>query len=753
MTDLHSQQYLSLSPYPLDMTSAFALAGEVLGADGIPYHKTSGPQPLTIVQYALAHWNAYLATHQEDHRQAFLIQARWLTDHAYLIHDRAAGWPIFIPPSSVISRGLDGSFLPFSHTSPRCLSAPIQACSLSVLLRAHLLTQESQFLHLAQLVFATFELDILDGGVSAPLAEQGIWFEKYALYPTSYTLSGMLFALLACYECSGVSSLQTQAASVFARAFSTLRSLLPEFDTGYWVCHALFRPLLLTPEQLMLHIQLLSILASLTGDTCLALFAKRWQHYLQFPQRLHYKRSLFYQTVRQKTLHLVRTTLFPRYPAIPTELRVCVPITAFPLAGGMRTILNKLAKSMQGNRLHWQMTYLTQRVGPQSEDYRIQRFGLHLFSPRQFPLVWGYVLSGWIALFGSLFTGASYDLILPQDGLFTAAFAAPLARLAGIRVVCVDHGNLAALPSQLYRKERLQSLESKSWFRRYFEPWLFSAYWPSLQVLARISARFVDCYAIPGVPGDGIEQICQHLGIPTSRLVRFVNTIDVEQYCLQDQADRAVLRLQRGLPADAIVVSTICRLSPEKGVEIALQAIYQALSQLPPALRTRVRFIIAGDGILRSRLEEQIIQLDLALNCMFWGEISPAEALLLHTLSDIYIYSGTRGGGYSLVMLEAMAAASAVLASDVPLANAQMLADERGLLVSAGNVAQTAQALVRLLEDEDLRLKLGRRARKYVSQYNTEQVFLRFWQRVTCWSDLNEYIGDQFPAWERKGRV
>ncbi|HEY4386172.1 MAG TPA: glycosyltransferase, partial [Ktedonobacteraceae bacterium] len=517
---------------------------------------------------------------------------------------------------------------------------------------------------------------------------------------------------------------------VFERAFATLHALLPEFDCGYWLRGDLLQRLLLTPEQFALHVQLLCALARLTGDVRCTHLARRWQHYLRAPEtRLRYTAMNSCQGGSRKVLTLLRNILFPRCPATSNELRVCVPITAFPLVGGMRTILDKLEKSMQLSSTPWRMTYMTQRVGAQAEHYYIQRFGTSWLSPRQFPFVWGYAFAGACSLFWSLVRGASYDIILPQDGLFTAAFAAPLARLAGIRVICIDHGNLATLPSELYRQERLQDLAGKHWLRRWLEPWLFAGYWPSLQLFARIAACFVDCYAVPGVPGDGIEEICRHLGIPSSRLVRFVNTIDVEQYCRLDQAERAALRLQRGLAVDAIVITTICRLSPEKGLVIALEALDHALSLLSPALRTRVRFVIAGDGPLRSHLQEEILQRGLGLTCTLWGEISHADAMLLHDLSDIYVYSGTRGGGYSLVLLEAMAAASAVLASDVPLANVRMLADERGLVVSAGDIAATAQALVCLIEDEDLRLKLGRRARQYVSLCNTEREFRRIWLR------------------------
>jgi glycosyltransferase involved in cell wall biosynthesis len=708
------------SVYPLDMSFALTLPCDVLGADGIPYRKNLGPHPQTITQYALAQWNVFLATAQDEQREAFLAQAYWLLKHAQMIEGGAAGWPLLLP------EGRPG------------LSAIVQGSALSVLLRAYLLTQDNAFLQLILRVFRTFQLDILDGGIASPVLsqEQGLWFEEYACYPASHSLSGMLFALLGLHEYAYLSRshAQSQATALFERAFSTLNILLPEFDRGFWVRRDLLENTLLTPEQLARDVQLLHALSSLTGDVRCTYLSCHWQRYLQ--NRITRLRLPSHHPRPEAA------RMQPKKSDLSSEVRICVPITAFPFVGGMRTILEKIAACMDDSG--WNMTYLTQRVGEAAAPRQVQRFGSRWLSPRQFPFVWGYVLTGAWSLSLQLLRGVKYDLILPQDGLFSAAFAAPLARLAGIRVVCIDHGNLAALPSQLYRQERLQSLSTKSWLRRHLEPLLFVGYWPSLQLLARISARFVDQYIIPGVAGDGIEEICYRLGLPASRLTRFVNTIDVTQYAQLAQTERETLRGQRGLAADAIVITTICRLSPEKGLEIALLALDQALSLLSPSLRIRVRFVIAGDGVLRPRLEELILQRGLGLTCVLWGEISHAEAMLLHDLSDIYIYSGTRGGGYSLVMLEAMAAASALIASDVPLANVQMLADGRGLIVPAGDVSRTAQALVRLIEDESLRKSMGQRAREYVSQQNTEQIFRRVWQRTTSWANLDQLLRGRF---------
>jgi glycosyltransferase involved in cell wall biosynthesis len=123
------------------------------------------------------------------------------------------------------------------------------------------------------------------------------------------------------------------------------------------------------------------------------------------------------------------------------------------------------------------------------------------------------------------------------------------------------------------------------------------------------------------------------------------------------------------------------------------------------------------------------MRLGLGANCFLRGNVSHAESQMLYRLSDICLYTGTRAGGYPLAVLEAMAAGCAVVASDVPPANVQMLSQGCGVVVPAGNVEQTAQALTHLIRDEALRMQLGWQARSRVATENHPAAFCQLWLR------------------------
>lgn len=436
---------------------------------------------------------------------------------------------------------------------------------------------------------------------------------------------------------------------------------------------------------------------------------------------------------RHAVLKKARALFFPggragqRVQAVQ-KVRVCVPITAYPVTGGMRTILEKIEQVMAD---HWEIEYLTQHIGPLVGQRIIHRFGTRRMIPWHFPFVWLYFLAGLGKLLQLLWSGNRYDLLLPQDGLFTAAFTGLVGKLAGIRVVCIDHGNLVALYGPLYRAERLEELKSRPWLRRNLERLLLTGYWSSLRLLAHIAARCVDHFCVPGVAGDGIEEICEDLGIGPERLTRFVNMVDVDEHTPFDPATKAVLRKQKGLPATAIVIATICRLTAEKGVDLALASLERAFTLVPADLARRTRLVIAGDGPLRQQLAEDIRRRGLEERCLMWGELSHTEALLLHRLSDIHLYSGTRAGGYPLSTLEALASGCAVITSNVPFANECMVADGRGFAVPVGDVEAMAHALARLMRDRKLCQCMGERARDYVAQHNTASAFRRVWMGVT----------------------
>lgn len=425
----------------------------------------------------------------------------------------------------------------------------------------------------------------------------------------------------------------------------------------------------------------------------------------------------------------------------PSRVPVCVAVNAFPVLGGIRTVL---ADIEQVTADKWRIEYLTRNVGPEAENYTIHQFGTARpsiwQSAWQFPFVWFYVLVGCWKLITLLRQGAGYRVILPQDGVFTSACVAPIAKLAGVRVVCIDHGALTLMKNPHYRKERLLTLAGKKWPVRLLGSLLFLGYWPSLYLLAWIAARFVDHYLIPGVAGDGVEEVCRGLGIPPHRLTRFGSMVDLNRHPILDVQSKARLREQYGIAANAIVVTLASRFMPEKGLDIAVKSIDCALAALPPELRERVRVIFAGDGPLRVQIEQDIQKYGLSQSCQLWGNLSSEEVFSLLSISDIFLNTTVRGTCLPMSILEAMASGCAVIATKEPLANACVLAEGRGIVVSSGDVEQTSTALIQLVNDAELRQQMGSQARAYIAAQHSPLQFRRILFKVTRLAVYNDVV-------------
>jgi hypothetical protein len=532
--------------YPVDMSSFLLLPPSIYPTIGTQFHvhsDTDVPDPTTLVQYALAHWNQYLSSNDEYNRHSFLIQAYWLVEHTVRIGADASGWPVSLSLASVLNQRL-------------ALSAVVQGCALSMLVRAYQLTQDDRFIEVARRAVCTFEHDILDGGVSTPLGEGGVFFEEVAVYPAMHSLSGFIFAIIGLCDYEAFTHDQNMSALI-QRSLTTFHRYVGEFDFGYWTCANLLHRPLSSPSHLTLQIMLLEALATCSGCNHCSALASRWRNYLHGRvTRLRYFLVRSCTSLGRSLLDSVRSVLFPKQ-RVSQHQCVCIALPTFPMTGGILTVLEGIAQVTTGIL---QLEYLTQCIGPQHpERFVIHRFGTAKMTPWLFPGLWLYFIAGFRKLVVLLRQGAAYHTILPQDAIYTGAFSVLAAKLADIRVVCIDHGDLTLLYSHSYRAERLHDLTRKQWpplFRLAMQR-LLVFYWPSRYIHAWITARFIDHLLIPGVAGDGIEEVCTQLGIPQSRITRFASMINTDQHVVPDAALKAQIRQQKGIAADAIVVALV----------------------------------------------------------------------------------------------------------------------------------------------------------------------------------------------------
>jgi len=704
------------SLYPIDMAS-FLMTSPPLSVDVL---QSGGGDPMDVAPYALALWNRDCVTDAETTQ--FLALAHWLVEHEVLIGDDFSGWPTTRSHPSL-------------RTSGSWLSARTQGCVVSVLTRAYQVTHEDLFLNVAERAVRTFTHDILDGGIQSPVGSSGLFFEEVAVYPATHHFDGFVYAMVGLYDYCALRP-ANGLNHLMQRALETLRGVIAEFDTGFWTYTDLTHRQLTSSIQLFRQIHLLEVLAEQSADSFYATVAARWTRYRVLPgSRRRASASRLAAYGRRALLEGIRHTLLPSRIGGPS-VRVSVPLNSLA-TGGILTVLRGVT---QVTKDIWTIEYLTRYVDLDEKGYSVHLFGSAMMAPWQFPTVWVYMWDGFRKILMLARQGRSYDFFLPQDGVFTAAATGLAAKITGARTVCIDHANLTLVDNDIYREERKKALLLKPFPWRILSGVLLKMYWPTLKSIAHLSARVVDHFLVPGVVGDGVEEICQGFGIPQSRLTRFDSMINVKRHIVFDASERAGEREKKGLLANAIVVAIICRLSSEKGLEIALASIQQTLAMLEPADKARLRVVIAGDGPLRESLEEDVRRRDLGGTCLFWGDISADDVIRLLAISDIFLYTSTRGACMPMAVLEAMASGCAVIATTQPLANTVALADGRGVIVQTGNVEETTAALVRLVCNPTQCRVIGKAARAYISVQHSPLIFRRMLQRVSFWSNLDDLL-------------
>ena len=238
--------------------------------------------------------------------------------------------------------------------------------------------------------------------------------------------------------------------------------------------------------------------------------------------------------------------------------------------------------------------------------------------------------------------------------------------------------------------------------------------------LSRWKYRQVDCFICAS---EAIRQMLVADGVPPARTVTVHEGIDIGRV---DAAPAAHLHEDLWLPHHAPIVGNVAALVPHKGQRHFVEAARLVLPRVPDA-----RFVIAGEGELRPALERQIKDHHLEKHVLLAG-FRP-DVLSLHKAFDVFVMSSiTEGLGTSL--LDAMAAAKPVVATTVGGIPEVIVEGETGFLVPPRDHEAMADAIVRLLNDEALRVRMGRAGRaRAASRFSAERMVqdtLRAYQRV-----------------------
>jgi glycosyltransferase involved in cell wall biosynthesis len=176
------------------------------------------------------------------------------------------------------------------------------------------------------------------------------------------------------------------------------------------------------------------------------------------------------------------------------------------------------------------------------------------------------------------------------------------------------------------------------------------------------------------------------------------------------------LRKEFEIGKESIVLGTVAFLRDYKGIHLCLDAVALLKYKFPS-----LRFLVVGDGPEALRLKEKAKVLGIQSHVIFLGFRSDVNRVIASL--DIFVLPSTAGEGVPQVITQAMAMGVPVVAAATGGIPEVVQHDVTGLLVQANDVNMLANNLLKLIDDDVLRTRLGRKGRELiVRSYSIESM-------------------------------
>jgi glycosyltransferase involved in cell wall biosynthesis len=197
---------------------------------------------------------------------------------------------------------------------------------------------------------------------------------------------------------------------------------------------------------------------------------------------------------------------------------------------------------------------------------------------------------------------------------------------------------------------------------------------------------------------------------------------------IANRQDPEVRRLRRELGAEGeLLVGSVSMLRPQKRIDLLIDA-FAAIERRHPT----ARLVVVGDGPERPALQCRVARLGLR-RVQFLGHRDDVGALL--AAFDIFAISSDAEGS-PLALIDAMRAGLGLVATTVGGIPEMAPHGDCAVLVPPNDADALATGIARLVQDRELRERLGSAARD-----RAEQLFL-VERMVDDWSDLFHQLAD-----------
>jgi glycosyltransferase involved in cell wall biosynthesis len=194
------------------------------------------------------------------------------------------------------------------------------------------------------------------------------------------------------------------------------------------------------------------------------------------------------------------------------------------------------------------------------------------------------------------------------------------------------------------------------------------------------------------------------------------NGINLEEVRIKLSPSESRSRL--GLPLDKKIILFFGNIVPYKGPHILLKAISMMKNQINDFI-----VVFAGRGPMKEELIKMSQKLDIEENIKFTGYIDDKLKYLYFKSADIFcLPSINNTESFGIVNLEAMACGVPIVSTRIGGIPDVVEDGKNGLLTNPNDEKSLAEALIFLMENEEIAKKMGEYGEKKVKNYSWEKI-------------------------------
>jgi len=215
--------------------------------------------------------------------------------------------------------------------------------------------------------------------------------------------------------------------------------------------------------------------------------------------------------------------------------------------------------------------------------------------------------------------------------------------------------------------------------------------------------------AVISVSDYGYRALAEMELFPARKIHRIYNGVDLS-HRIPDSVGAERFRIDFSIPSHRSIVLQVSWIIPEKGIEDLLEA-----ARLVVDKNAAVQFVIVGEGAYRSAFTRRAVELGLSDHVTWTGVIEQSLAAV-YSAADVVCQASRWDEAFGATIAEAMSYARPVVGTSVGGIPEVIRHGQTGFLVPRGDAAALAENILLLLEDRDLRQRLGQAGRSLAEE-------------------------------------